>query len=223
MKEEKTTHPSYGSMVLAQTSCNSAVLVGSSVLHNNFISLEISEATRYRNVYRDDYFSDKLLCRVEFSYAQLTELLFSINSGGGVPCTLRYVKGDDNLVSRPRPDFESPFTQSTNDFNNAIQETLGKAKEFAKESEALLNKKGSLTKKEIKHLNSLAAKIVQDIQMNIPYTAECVDEKMEKVTAQAKAEIESFTSFKLKQYGIDAIQEKLALTKEKTEELGKEV
>lgn len=200
---DKHTHPSFGVIGISNVT-GEATLVGSSVKHGHFISLTIKESVKYRNGYHESFMGKKTVCEVLLSSTQLAEMLFSANHGDGVPCTIRYVAGD-NENRRPEPPFESPMKQHTDDLNSALQKTLQYAKDLAKEAQTLAKGKLS-TKKDREQMEFLTMKIVQDIEANLKYASESIDKKMEKNIQHAKAEVEAFVESKLRAAGIEHVK-----------------
>lgn len=202
MGHEQFTHPAYGMINICQTS-GDAVLVGSAVKHGHFVSLEISTAERHKDNYAEHWLPKDMLCRISLSHAQLAEMLFATNSSG-VPCTLQYVQGDEGY--RPAPPFVSPLKENSDNLHGVIKETLSRAAEMAMEVEALV-KTGNLKKADRDRIGFLALNIHQDIESNIHFAMQCVDEKTEKTVAHAKAEIESFVNMTFKAAGIEHIKQ----------------
>lgn len=198
-------HPSYGMIGISQITGN-ATLVGSAVKHQHFISLRIHEAERHYELCREWWFARKPIVEVNLSHAQLAEMLFSINHGDGVPCTLRYVTGEDD--TREPPPYESPFKEATEDLQDALHKMLERAEEFAREARGMIAK-GITSKKDKDRLVFLADCIISHVKNNLGFASKSVDEKMEKTIAHAKAEIETFVDLKFKLAGIEAYKEKV--------------
>ena len=201
MGEEKQSHPSFGMVGMSHISSNGMPLVGSAVMHHSCVRMTIKEAVKYRDKYSERFHGIRTVAEVTLSHAQLAEMLFSMNHGDGVPCTINYVKGD--IGYRPDPPFESPIKQSTDDLKASLKELLAKSKEMAKEAEELL-KKPTPNKADKERIKFLAYKIQQDIESNIGFAAQCVDEKMEKNVAHA--DIESFVNMKFISAGIEHLK-----------------
>lgn len=200
---DEHTHPAFGMIGISNVQGN-ATLVGSSVKHGHFISLTVREAKKYRDRNHESWMSTGIpICEVWLSHTQLAEMLFSANHGDGVPCTLHFVRGEKDY--RPQPPFDSPMKRHTDDLNKALQETLQYAKDLAKEAEKVAQTK--MTKvADRERMEFLAMKIVQDIEHNLKYAAECIDEKMDKNIQHAKAEIESFVNAELRAAGIEHLK-----------------
>lgn len=194
------THPAFGLVGISHIS-GTATLVGSAVRHQHFVALTIYEAKKHKDSYKENWFATRQLCEINLSHAQLAEMLFNSNRGDGVPCTIVRCIGD-STSRRPDPPFESPFKEGTDDLKTALHDTFAYAKELAVEAEKLA--KGGLNKKaERERLAFLAMKIAQDIESNLVFASKCMDEKMEKTVAHAKAEIESFVNLKFQNIGIE--------------------
>ncbi len=202
--EKRIEHPAFGMIGISNVS-GTSVLAGSAVRHQHFVSLTVSAAVKYQDEYTESFHATDRICEINLSHSQLAEMLFSANHGSGVPCTLRWVRGDTHI--RPEPPFESPLKRGTDDLRSLLNQTLGRAKELAKEAEHLIET-GVPRKADREKLAFLAMKIAQDIESNLPYAGECVDEKMEKTIAHAKSEVESFVNMKFMSLGIDAAHQK---------------
>lgn len=197
------THPAFGLVGISHVSGN-ATLVGSAVRHRHFVTLTIHEAKKYKDEYHEHWVATRTLCEIDLSHAQLAEMLFNSNRGDGVPCTIVRCIGDTSR--RPAPPFESPFKEGTDDLKTALQDTFAYAKELATEAEKLA--RGGLDKKAGRdRLAFLAMKIAQDIESNLVFASKCMDEKMEKTVAHAKAEIESFVNLKFQNIGIEHVKQ----------------
>ena len=212
MGHEHFEHPAYGMISISQVQGN-GVLVGSAVKHGHFVSLEISTAEKHKDNYHEHWMSRDTICTVYLSHAQLAEMLFATNSSG-VPCTLKYIQGDKDY--RPAPPFVSPLKENSDNLHAVLRETLNRAAEMAMEVEAI-TKGGNLKKADRDRIGFLALKIHQDINSNIHYAMQCVDEKTEKVVAHAKAEIESFVNMTFKNAGIEHFKSEMNLLEDKSE------
>lgn len=216
MDERKVfTHPSYGMIGIHQSTGN-VTLVGSAVKHQHFISLEVHEAERHYELNREWWHARKKICEVWLSHAQLAEMLFSINHGNGVPCTINWAIGDEQPY-RPQPPYESPFKEATNDLVTSVKSMMSVAEKLAKEAEEILEKP-TLLKKDRERLKSLTHQIKTHVDNHVKFAAKSVDEKMEKVEAHAKAEIETFVDMKFKLAGIEAYKEQVVSLPKTNEE-----
>lgn len=196
---DEHTHPAYGMIGISNIQ-GRQILVGSAVEHQNFISLTIKEAKKYRDHNHESWMSKNIICEVYLSTTQLAEMLFKANHGDGVPCTIHYVRGESGY--RPEPPHESPMKQHTDDARAALQETLKYARDLAGEAEKLAKTKMA-TKADRERMEFLAMKIVQDIEHNLGYALEQLDRKVEKNIQHAKAEVEAYIGSALRAAGIE--------------------
>jgi hypothetical protein len=217
MDDEKIfKHPAYGMIGISQCT-GTMTLVGSAVKHQHFLSLKIKEAERHYDLNHEHWFGRKTICEIFLSHAQLAEMLFSLNRGEGVPCTIRYAIGDATSY-RENPPYESPFKEATNDLVTSISSIMSTAEELAKEAETILTKP-TITKADRKKLTWLTKCIQEHVNNHVKFAAKSVDEKMEKVEAHAKAEIETFIDMKFRLAGIEAYkQQVVSLPDNKKEE-----
>src|ERR1700722_20214775 len=63
-------------------------LVGSELVHNHFIHVELKEARRRRSLHEDRFYSGKMIAEIYLREQQLAIFIASGNTEG-VPCTIR--------------------------------------------------------------------------------------------------------------------------------------
>lgn len=195
MSEEKTfEHPSYGMVGLSRVSGRGR-LFGSSVDHHHYITLTIHKAVMNRELNNDHYYARDEVIEVALSSAQLSELLTSMNIGHGVPCTIRrmMVGGKYEMI---KPPDVMPTTSST--YKRELKERMA---EVMKDAEALLEEaqataeKQAASKTERREIAAKLSNIIMEFRSNMPFIFDQYVERLEKVTAQSKTEIEAFRQF----------------------------
>ena len=190
----KTSHPSYGTLLFNRSYGGKTALFGSSIKHNNVITMELKHAEITRELNSDHIFGDKPIVKVEMSYSQFAEAITSFGRGTGIPVTIRYTEKDGRI---PECDFISKIEQFTNEFKNQTNKTMKKSHELIKEVSELFSSKKTLTKSDkdniLKKLNMLKS----DIGNNIDFITDQFNEQMDKTVMEAKGEIESFCQNKI--------------------------
>ena len=97
-------HESYGKMSFAAGQGSGVHLFGTSIVHSNYVIMEISTALLERNLSQDWVRSEDTLLRVAMSWDQFAAAVIGAGQGGSTPVTLQYVRGDE----RPREDPPKP-------------------------------------------------------------------------------------------------------------------
>ena len=105
--EKKEKHPSYGMLGFSRRQGSKTNLFGSSIQHQNTISMTLRQGEMHRGLNTDWFFGGDVIVEVEMSQAQFAEAITSMNMGSGVPVTIRY---QENKGYIERPDFKGKKT-----------------------------------------------------------------------------------------------------------------
>lgn len=207
MKEEKTyKHESYGMLGFNRATGSSRNLFGSSISHNNTIIMRVKTASVDRKLNCDWYHGEKQLIEIEMSYTQFVEAITHMNSGDGVPITLRRVYGksmEDTPFISKRKEFEDEIKQN-------VKEVNVKAKKLISEINDVFQSSGISKKNKDKILNALQ-QLNQEIESNMPYLQTCFNEQMDKTVTEAKGEIEAFVQERVMSLGIEALKDEFKM------------
>lgn len=193
-EDERFEHPSFGLISLSRVSGRGR-LFGSSVEHMHYLELKISRARMQRSLHQDHYYSLEPLIEIALSPSQLSDMLTGMNVGEGTPCTLtRIMDGEQYVGVEPPPDGSSSTTKTyVDEFRERIQQLTQDAKAIAIEA-ALIAEKDHPSKTERRALSERIRLMIQEIDHNMPFVLEQYVERVEQVTSEARAEIESFMS-----------------------------
>lgn len=204
--EDRTvdSHPSYGMAGFFRSQGGNFNLFGSSIRHNNTISLQVSRGERHRDLSHDWYHDRDRLIEVRFSQTQFAELLTTMNCGSGVPCTLEFVQGEG--VMPPIEDVTNKKEEIRNEFNATAKE-IGKRLDGIKEQcdAVLANPKPSKAQRD--GLKENIRMLIQEVVSNLPFVAKAFDEMTDKVVAQAKGEIDAAFTGAIHRLGMKALHE----------------
>lgn len=204
MSEVKSKHPSYGMLQFSRMSGAATNLFGSSIQHSDTIRLRISEASVTRML-NSDYFSNEgVLIEAEMSYSQFAEAITSMNAGGGVPITIRWMRDKGNIESCP---FENKRAQFESEFKANLNEASADTEALISEISDLFKNKKTLNKADKDAVIDKLVKIRRNINGNNDYLYRQFNEQMDKTTLEAKGEIEAFAQNKLNSIAQSALVE----------------
>ena len=190
----KTSHPSYGTIMFNRSNSKETSLFGSSIKHDNVITMELKHADIERGLNRDWIYGNAPIVKIEMSYSQFTEAITSFGCGSGVPCTIRYTEKDGRI---PEYDFVSKREQFTDEFQAKREEVTKESQQLIQDVADLFSQKKSLTKADKESVLSKLRKLSMDLGCNLDFIADQFNEQMDKTVMEAKGEIESFCQNKI--------------------------
>jgi hypothetical protein len=208
--EYSETHPSYGCISISQVQ-GRGVLFGSEVTHQHFISITISEARRVVDEPREFVMSDRELIQVAMTQAQFAEMITSPNRGSGTPCTIERFTGDKGQPwvhprhgGRPSPPEPEHYTKK---YKNAMGERTGlisdKLKAAKEKADRLVNGEDKPTKENLRAVAAALYTAQMNLDQNLPYVMEEMEEGIEKRMSTAVSEFESYVAFSLQAKGLE--------------------
>ncbi len=202
-ERERITHPAFGHIVFHRTNGISR-FYGSELEQQNYITLEILDSEIERDLTCDRFFAGrKTILKARLSANQFSELITSLNTGSGVPCTLEYV---NNTKVEKLPEIENRkelVHRKFKDRMTAFSKTLVEKQKRIKE----LTAKKTLSKDDQKEIESLTSWVIQETSSNIPFFAECFQETCDEVLQDAKSEMENAIQHKITMLGLKALGE----------------
>lgn len=179
---------------------------GSSVKSQSWIELKISTAERDASVSGQDRITGKgfgNLIEVALSPAQFAELLTTMNYGTGVPGTMTFFNGKR---VEPYEEIENETTRVMEHFEKRLVKSVEKLKEQQIELRKIIQKKAlSIADREL--VMGVLAKVIQDVESNIPFYMRMYQETTDKIKTQMKSEVESFISNAISSAGLKALQD----------------
>lgn len=155
--------------------------------------------------------SRRELIRVDMTQAQFAEMITSPNRGSGVPCTIgRFVGDKDEPWVHPRhggrpspPDpehYTKKYKSAMGDRASRVYEELKKASDKA---ERILSGEDKPTKANLGELAASLRMAQMNLDKNLTYVMEEMEEGIEKRMATAVSEFESYVSYSLKAKGLE--------------------
>jgi hypothetical protein len=204
--EEETDHPAYGMISISKISGGETALFGSSIRHNNKISLSIKSAKLCRGLNNDRYHAKKQIVEVELSNDQFTSFISNANCGDGSPCTLRYIQGK-RIENPPAPlNRRHQFTQ---EFKDTLSKLFKDSESLSAEANRLLNRSGALKKAEKDRINSLLHRVSANTKANLAFTFEQFQETLDKTVVAATSEVNGNIQTMIQSLGLEHLENAL--------------
>ena len=201
-----TKKRSYKGLVGFSRITGSKRLYMSNLNNSNWIALRIYQAKDEsrccgeKNVYTSDR---KPLIEVEISAAQFAEMLTTMNIGSGVPCTLRYVNGEEIDQSGLRTD-DKPIDVGKKFFEKNAKEVTEKiATRIKNYKNDLATMK--MSKKDKERVLDILSGFETEVLSNMPYYVTVFEETAKKVVTESKSEIDAFVTGGIVKAGLDAL------------------
>jgi hypothetical protein len=203
MKNDMVTHPSYGLLSIHRVQGGDQTLFGSSLLHQNRLSIKIHEASFHRDLNHTWYSDDTEIIEIEMSPAQFAEAITTPNMGIGTPCTIRRLHGK-RVADCPHNDERR---QVLDEFKEDMQKLAAEVDKLRVNAATILEKK-NITKGDREALLGIFSKLECQIGSNIPFVHESFHEATDKTVTQAKLEIEAFYTSAMMSAGREALMNK---------------
>lgn len=194
------SHPSFGMAGFSRVSGRGMTLFGSSIQHNEIMTLRIQTAEVDRHLSREWYHAKKCLIEVDFSSTQFAEMITSPNQGSGVPCTIRYLDG----VRIPEPPYESVKDRYSSEFKAKMGNITERVDDSLNIVKNILSK-DRITKGDKEEILALCVEYFNSIKSGVPFIEKSFTEQMERTVLEAKNEVEAFVQRRLTEEGIKAL------------------
>ncbi len=205
-KDSSEKHPAFGLASFSRQSIGGVKnhrLFGSSIDSFHTIKFTVSEAEVYHRLGADHFHDHREVIELEMTEAQFAQLLTTMNSGPGVPVTIRHINGKRT----PKlPDIPVEAAKIRDKFRDDMEKWTTQLRTTTVEIEALLNKKGALNQVEKARVLELTSKLVSEMQGHTTFLVDQFNESVDGVLVQAKAEIEGFINAAIQRTGLKALQ-----------------
>ena len=192
-------HPAFALIGASRVSSNpGAKLFDSDVQHANSVVIRLKAASRKRDLATDWLHGDFTpYFEVQLSEAQWASFVSTMNSGDGVPCTLRYKDGEEipGIVDPPRLALSMAETHDAADRAfRQIQEAM----------EAYYSLDSKTPAKERRLALDYLRSAIRNATANVDFAGKQLVEHTENVVTKARADVEAFVSAKVAQLGLEA-------------------
>jgi hypothetical protein len=204
--EEAKRHPSYGNIVIHRTGGHIGRLHGSPLKdHTHAMRITISTASFKHDLGSDWHHAEDELIEVSLSPAQYADLITSPNIGGGVPCTINFVRGQPRIESPPE-DEPVEHERVVDAFKQQTAETAERLREAQKKLRVLLAKK-TLSKDDKEKIDWIVGKALQDVEANAPFMIRMFGEAAEKVVTAFNAEMAASVQSTVERLGFEKLED----------------
>ena len=192
---ESIAHPAYGLLEFSRRSGGRGkALFGSSIEHNDTISMSLKQGKLTRGLNTDWYNDIGTIVEVEMSYAQFADAITSLNISPGVPCTIRFQKGVGML---PHPEFTNKRDQYTQELKSELDKNAADAKEIYHNIAEMFATKSSIGKGDRESILKAISKLIDSFDSHATFAYQQFQEQMDNTIHEAKCEVEAFTQNKL--------------------------
>lgn len=201
----RSKHESYGILQISRVSHGKeTVLFGSSIPHRETIRLSIHPGELNRSLSHDWYYAkSREYIEIEMSQAQFAEAITSLNQGSGTPVTIRRLDGKDI----DPPEFSNKRMIFEEEFKNQMQELGDELDALTESAEDILRNKKSVNKSDRQKILNQISRLKAKITSSIPFIASSYNEQLDKISQEAKAEVEAFTINKINQLGLEKLED----------------
>ena len=206
---DEYNHPSFGNISISKRTCGGDALFGSSVRHDTMIALRIKEGNLNRKYATDSYSGrGKSIVEVLLSPLQFSEMLTTMNTAEGIPCTISHRNdyGNGQLIEYPE---EFAHKDKLQEFLDEAGDTVKELQKFIKPhlNKVLSNLDTSkpLGKAAQKELAQSLQTVYNQLGSNPKFHMEQFAQYMDRTVLEAKATIDSHVDTVIRQTGIEAI------------------
>lgn len=197
------THESFAVIRGSRHSSRGTALFGSSIQHNQSISITISTAEHNRSLNNDSIHNKKQIIEIEMSENQFAQFITTMNHGSGIPCTIRHINGkkmSDPPFQTKQELFEAEFQKDMDNYTIDLEKTLANTM-------AILEKP-NIGKEDRKVILSNIQSLVRKLNDDMPFMRTQFREQMDGVVNEAKIQIEAFAENVIRNKGLEALAEK---------------
>lgn len=184
--ERVDTHPAFGVATVTRSQGTGTSLFQSDLLHNETITLSIGSAERTRSLNSDRVHGTKNIVEVEMSLAQWGALISSIGVGSGVPVTIRRKAGEGAIHGIPH---KPRIAENLEEVRTSVERLLQGSRESLEVLEAAIESRAGV--RAIRDALRSHRTNIANAPANAAFAVKSVARAAEKVTSQAKADIES--------------------------------
>ena len=159
----------------------------------------------YRSLSNDRIHSTKELIEVWLSETQFARMLSSMGVGGGVPCTIHHVCGDEKGWRDDPPENDKGEKLKT-DLKEHTKYVSDLMAEMDKKLTALTQAK-RIGKGQINEVKELMYQARMTVDENLPFILTQATEQLEGAVAEARANIDAYQKHKAMQLGLGVVND----------------
>ena len=200
----RKTHPAFGMAGFSRIQGDPGRLFGSELSSlGTFIRFTLHEGSDDWHLHQHWFHAGKTLVEIDMTPNQFAEMLTTMNTHGGVPVTIRYVDGKETPGFK---DEDTLHSQIKADIKEDVKEVSDMVRKLDIELKFVLAET-SLSKAKKERLTGIVDKLRQTLDDNMPFVLDQYQEAVEKVTANAKAEVDSFMTHAITNLGLESLKQ----------------
>lgn len=204
-KWEDHRHPSWGKVNISRVSGHTT-LFRSALTHHNYIEMTISKAKVVDTTGASDFvMEDGQLITVAMSETQFARMISSLNIGEGSPCTLVRCNGE-RMPDCP-PEDRKGYVKASHD--DHLDNNSAALAQIGEDLQEMLDRKHRPTLKEMAELIHRLRCSSGNFDSNQDYYRERFAEDMERITEEAKTEIEAHIVNAVARVGLEHLQDQM--------------
>lgn len=199
-----TNHPAFGQISVSrrQAGGDGVNLYDSDFGHNSYVSVAIKKSELHRDLSYDRHHDTSEIVEVDMSESQWATFVSSFNLGGGVPCTLTWVKGEGRIPGIPAFDRSEVFKK---EMKETTQEAVSRLKNLI----GMIDELGISQKKKDSVLHQ-ANMALQSLTSSVPFVQDQFDEHVEKTVERGIQEIHGYMNAAINRSGLAALKNEQA-------------
>jgi hypothetical protein len=178
-------------------------LFGSTIKHNNYVTLSIQRAELNRSLSSDWIHASHIpLIEVDLSPYQFAELITTLNTGSGIPGTLKSLQGE-HFESPELPTKAQHFKE---EMTEAFKKNLKDLLDAQKEVKASLSDDKPLGKRKREEILYKIDSLERLVQSTLPFILDRFSEQMENTVTEAKSAVDAFVNHTIVETGLEALR-----------------
>lgn len=198
------SHPAFGTMAFYRKHGGPETLFGSSLKHNDIIECVIRHAHVTRGLHNDWYGGDNIIVSMDMSYSQFVEIITNMNSGSGMPVTIRWTEKDGKI---PHCHYIDKYQEFQSELMDKMTATEQDADTLYQDVKTLFDTKKNISKSDRETILAKLDQIVHGTKHTTKFALSQFQEQMDKTVQEAKGEIEAYTENKMRFIAQQALAE----------------
>lgn len=202
---ERRNHPAYGLITMTTSrSSKKITLFGSDLGHSEAVRIRVETASLKRDLNHDWIHGEGCILEFEMSHAQFAQFITSQGNGNGTPITLGWTRENGEIpeikhVKTKHDTFRHEVAEAAKERLDAIQRQIDILGHMIEE--------GKMPKKDLRELHKELHRHAGQLPGTMQYVVKSAEEALEKATADAKIEVESYIAMSAKRIGLNHIGE----------------
>jgi hypothetical protein len=196
-EEDRYEHPAFGFIRLNRVQGGDPHLFMSNVRHQNKVTICIGRATMARRHHLDTHYAREEEISIEMTTVQFADLMAGLGQGGGVPCTIRKMRGPDgrgpdgNGAYLPGIDMENTAARYSKEVADTFKKRGQEIDDLVETVRSALDAAKVSKTKQAEILGPIQ-KLARDLGANMPFMADMFKEAVEGMVQEAKAVVEAY-------------------------------